>query len=598
MPNKLYEHLTGLTVSNLKCFGESPQGFSKLRPINVIVGRNNSGKSALVDLVQFAISGRHDRFIGRKGNSPVVRLSFNDISWMFEEAALATILKECNIPVDTSTKDVLRQVLSTGQTYRFKCDPNGRTWLTEWGDAVDSLCSQHAYSHKVILKSLEKKKQRALHLRRMQRLSSDRDISTEAPVDDIQDLLIKPDGGGLMSLLEHLINQDHAGYGFVQNDLRAALNEILAPNLHVVRFSPKRHAADNGQLWTLNLDTSDGQHLPISQVGAGIKTVLLVLACLHLSPYLHAVRAHAGRIDLVEMSEWAFAFEEIENNLHQSLQRKLFDYVARFALERGATVFLTTHSPVAIDMFMHRDDSQVIFVDNVDGESTVETLCGFAGVSQVLSDLGHRGSDLLQSNVVIWVEGNSDVLYIQRFLDIASEASIRRGVHYEFATFGGGLEANPLIWSGGDSSSEDEPTQDDQLSLVARLLKICRRSVVIADSDRKTADEEVSVRRRQALKSVDEAGGLAWITAGREIENYIDCRVINDILPLPYDGDYIFGDIASALEGAVSKSRRNKKVKVAREVVKRLGAEHLGVLGLHEELDKVIRYVKDANGIE
>ena len=34
-----------LKAKNYKCFGEEPQGFDYLYPINLIIGKNNSGKS-------------------------------------------------------------------------------------------------------------------------------------------------------------------------------------------------------------------------------------------------------------------------------------------------------------------------------------------------------------------------------------------------------------------------------------------------------------------------------------------------------------------------------------------------------------------------
>ena len=42
-------------IRNFKCFGTERQGFQQVRRLNLIIGRNNTGKSALLDLVRFAV---------------------------------------------------------------------------------------------------------------------------------------------------------------------------------------------------------------------------------------------------------------------------------------------------------------------------------------------------------------------------------------------------------------------------------------------------------------------------------------------------------------------------------------------------------------
>ena len=75
-------------IGNYKCFRE-PQGFEEILPINVIIGRNNSGKSSLLDLIEFAVDGhlppverghrgsRPEIIYGCKLNSGVVAEVFN-----------------------------------------------------------------------------------------------------------------------------------------------------------------------------------------------------------------------------------------------------------------------------------------------------------------------------------------------------------------------------------------------------------------------------------------------------------------------------------------------------------------------------------------
>lgn len=44
-----------IKISNYKCFGNTPQGFDIIKPVNILIGRNNSGKSSLLDLVNYVV---------------------------------------------------------------------------------------------------------------------------------------------------------------------------------------------------------------------------------------------------------------------------------------------------------------------------------------------------------------------------------------------------------------------------------------------------------------------------------------------------------------------------------------------------------------
>ena len=43
-------------IRNYKCFAGEAQGFESIKPINLIIGKNNSGKSSLLELIENAIA--------------------------------------------------------------------------------------------------------------------------------------------------------------------------------------------------------------------------------------------------------------------------------------------------------------------------------------------------------------------------------------------------------------------------------------------------------------------------------------------------------------------------------------------------------------
>lgn len=61
----------------------------------------------------------------------------------------------------------------------------------------------------------------------------------------------------------------------------------------------------------------------------------------------------------------------------------------------------------------------------------------------IMESLGCRRADFLQCNSVVWIEGPSDIIFLETWLNIyAAEnnlAIFKRGKHYEFQTYGGTL---------------------------------------------------------------------------------------------------------------------------------------------------------------
>jgi hypothetical protein len=209
----------------------------------------------------------------------------------------------------------------------------------------------------------------------------------------------------------------------------AALNEIFAPDALFDSISVQQYG--NGS-WEVFLTERAKGTIALSHSGSGLKTILLVIGFFVLVPY----------IQKLPLSRFIFAFEELENNLHPALQRRLMRYVIDNAKKEQTLVFLTTHSNVVIDMFSHDREAQIIHVTYSDGNSRARRAQTYVENRGVLDDLDVRASDLLQSNVVIWLEGPSDRLYLNRWIELLTEGQLTEGTHYQCVFYGGRLLAH------------------------------------------------------------------------------------------------------------------------------------------------------------
>jgi putative ATP-dependent endonuclease of OLD family len=63
-----------IKIKNYKSFGNSEQGYDGIRPVNLIIGRNNTGKSTLLDLIDYATApaNRNLNELGHGGQQPEI----------------------------------------------------------------------------------------------------------------------------------------------------------------------------------------------------------------------------------------------------------------------------------------------------------------------------------------------------------------------------------------------------------------------------------------------------------------------------------------------------------------------------------------------
>jgi putative ATP-dependent endonuclease of the OLD family len=555
------EDKIGIKIRDKKCFNTDFCGFDTIKPINIIIGKNNTGKSSLLNIFDIMCQVQESHSTTLSKVSGVENIKF---SKYLDEKILQKIF------VSNRNKDFS---LYQGQTYEFDLWPKSLNTFKDFLDTLNlekNVCSKAIMHDQQYFNGYFDKYPafKFFHDKHVVRLLADRDIVNEVSNNNA---LLKPNGEGATSIVESFCNyvkQDRKKIG----ELLIALNEICNPDAEFVEIICRR---DNNDKWEIFLIEEDKGDVSLSNSGSGFKTILLVLINLILIP----------DVKNRKLEECFFCFEELENNLHPSLLRRLLKYLNRFAKENKSYLFLTTHSNVVIDMFGSDNDSQIVHVSHNGKYAQTETINGFTQYSKLLDDLGNKSSDLLQANGIVWLEGPSDRIYFNKWVSIY-EPGLKEHVDYECAFYGGSI-----IKHYGTNDFDN-----------INMLKVNRNAVLIGDGDRRKSDADIKSNLMHVKQDLEKIGGYVWITDAKEIENYIPADALNKIFDrtdLPQIGQYELFCSTNNDDAYWQKHKFTKafnKVEFAQEVVPHLTEENVSeIFDLDTNMKTIIERIKQWN---
>ena len=403
-------------------------------------------------------------------------------------------------------------------------------------------------------------------------IHAERDIQSEV---DSRNLNVLPNGVGATNIIQNFLNNAQFRSELVERGILEELNSIFKPDAHFTRIVVQRVNEDK---WEIFLEEKIKGRVPISESGSGLKTIILVLVYLNLIP----------KSDKKELIEYIFAFEELENNLHPALLRRLLNYLYEKYKEHGCIFFLTTHSSVAIDFFRKNKDAQIVHVTHNGDSAKCRTVTTYIENKGILDDLDVRASDLLQSNGVIWVEGPTDRIYVNKWIELWSDGKFQEGFDYQCVFYGGRLLSH---------LSADDPW-DDQDGIA--ILNINRNSIFLIDSDKKKPRSRLNETKRRIIEEIEDNHGIAWVTKGKEIENYIPKEVVAKLLNKPkveqvaqYEN---FFEYLEKISKGSPPYKSPDKVRLAEDVSQHLKKENISaVLDLEQRLDSICEKIKEWN---
>lgn len=243
--------------------------------------------------------------------------------------------------------------------------------------------------------------------------------------------------------------------------------------------------------------------------------------------------------------------DEPELHLHPGSAKRLRDIL--FKMKSEIQIICVTHSPIFLDPSFV---DTIILNQNVNGSIEPKILTS-EEVDMALSDLGSSGIDLLLYDVIIWVEGPSDVIYLRNWVNlVAKDLGIKLSSQIGFLAYGGDSVKNLNI---------------------SEVKKINRKSIFVVDSDKESENAASSQKSIDLQKECNNHDTYCWITYKREIENYIPVNLLKSELCIGEEISSIsdYDDVMKTLNPLIVGKKNKSKVSVASKIAPKMTIDHI-----------------------
>ncbi|MCM1184091.1 MAG: ATP-binding protein [Roseburia sp.] len=530
--------------------------FDKITNVNVIIGKNNSGKSSLLDVIEMA----YDETAFRKQNKQIGLINVSTpitremVRSIFSGFRSASIWNTTTYWEKVEGKSIW---IELGGTRNAKNPSSYRVIDTDDIPMINISDFQNG------LYAFEQEKKKYI----FRRLSAERNIVPEKEMN----LELSATGEGASNLVRVFLNDSRYDESVIEGSLLNALNKIMYPEAEFESIRIQQITIDEEYVWEIYLKEKGRERVPLSKSGSGIKTIILVLLNLIVVPLQPQ---NAGKTIV-------YGFEELENNLHPAMQRKLFDYIYEFAVEKSRYVFITTHSHVAINTFFDKEKACIYHVVKENKGAALKRIESYIDKTEILDDLDIKASDILQANGIIWVEGPSDRIYIKKWLEIFCNNQFEEGKHYQFLYYGGRLLSQ--------YSAEEET---DLISIITTN----RNAAIVMDSDKINQTTRLTDTKKRIIEEFDKLDMFCWVTKGKEIENYIPKEAVEKKFDKQVRKSCEKYELFPEYIKPYYKNFTNRKVPFANEIKDYITKENsLPMLDLETQIKKLYKSIKKWN---
>jgi predicted ATPase len=401
-------YISSCQIKNYKGFRESEQ-IELTSGFNVVVGQNNSGKTALTEALSLRFANNQHRSLKTQpaGNS-LVTLTFgvtpnelpkllnNQKIFLFpygpNEAQNAGAMRFTNF--FRKKFHVASEFSSKGYSYRrFVGVPTGNnSFWAEFSDDLNevkasNLGGNHNISLDTIANNVCDSAKSSIYFFQAERLNIHQgDIGTN--------FILESNASNLPQVLHLLQSSNPRRFSRFVSDVRTVF-----PDIQDIAVTPISSNRAQINVWFVDPETERKDlAVPLSDCGTGIGQVLAMLYVV--------INSDEPRILLID---------EPQSFLHPGAIRKLFEIFKRERNQKHQYI-VTTHSPTVVTacspcnvILLQRKDNE-IRAKTIDMNETAETRL-------FLSEIGARLSDVFGADKILWVEGRTEEICFQRIAE-------------------------------------------------------------------------------------------------------------------------------------------------------------------------------------
>ena len=544
---------TSIKFKNYKCFLDY-NTLDITKRVNLLIGKNNCGKTSVLDIVERVLSKneQHSELVEDSVIELITQIPDEILSHEFRKDSFSSYMFLGSTVSDFEiAKKALNGIKIAFPFLNSSCIDKQYLTIQQ---SYSFLFSDEKY--KFISNEIKK----SLAKYEVYKISAERDIKQEKRDSDKD---IDSKGNNITRFVEYHLHESIGEYMLIKQDILKSLNDIMEGESKYDDIE----VLSNSDTLEIYLYEND-KRIPLSLMGSGLKTILFVLICLFFSK---------------KKGKSLFLFEELENNLHPMVLRRLIEFIYSFVVENDSLAFITSHSHVAINCLYEKPQANIFHIYKKGNSSTIESVSNDIEKANILSDLGVLASDIFQTNGIIWVEGPSDRIYIKKWLAI-KYPNLIENEHYSFLFYGGKV----LSHFTADKSLEDN---------MINVLLTNRNGLIVMDHDEESEKDEIRPTKKRVEKEFESRNMYVWITKGKEIENYLKKEDIYRAFPeykqLEQVGEYeTFKDYIAPIESNFS----NQKVPFSHKIS--FDDQSLKIMDLENRIDEIAIRIKEWNGLK